>query len=74
MTKLNILQYTATIVSILGILLIALKDTALLGFYVSLLATLLWTTYGYLTKQYGIVINSVFYGISEIIGIIKYTQ
>jgi len=61
----------ATLLSLFGMLLISIKYPYE-GFLVSILASIFWLVYGIRTKQYGIVINSIGFFISETLGLINW--
>lgn len=65
------LEIVASVVGVLALLITALGYPQV-GFIVALFASMLYATYGYLTKQYGIMVSSLIYGIVEIIGIIRW--
>ena len=68
-------QKTLEIVaSVTGV--VALFITAIgypqVGFIVALFASAMYATYGYLTRQYGIMVSSLIYAVVEIVGIIRW--
>jgi len=68
-------QKTLEIVaSVTGV--VALFITAIgypqVGFIVALFASAMYATYGYLTRQYGIMVSSLIYGVVEVVGIIRW--
>jgi len=65
------LEIVASVIGVLALLITALGYPQV-GFIVALFASMLYATYGYLTKQYGIMVSSLIYGIVEIIGIIRW--
>ncbi|ADU97667.1 nicotinamide mononucleotide transporter [Thermovibrio ammonificans] len=62
------------VASVIGV--VALFITAIgypqVGFVVALFASALYATYGYLTKQYGIMVSSLIYAAVEVVGIIRW--
>jgi len=65
------LEIIASVTGVIALLITAVGYPQI-GFPVALIASMLYATYGYLTKQYGIMISSLIYAIVEIIGIIRW--
>ncbi|MEO2083594.1 MAG: nicotinamide mononucleotide transporter [Desulfurobacteriaceae bacterium] len=65
------LELTASVVGVTALLITAVGFPQV-GFAVALVASTLYGIYGYLTKQYGIMVSSAIYGIVEVIGVIKW--
>lgn len=43
-----------------------------IGFVVALFASIMYAIYGYRTKQFGIMVSSLIYGIVEVVGIVRW--
>ncbi|MEO2069136.1 MAG: nicotinamide mononucleotide transporter [Desulfurobacteriaceae bacterium] len=65
------LEIIASVTGVVALLITAVGFPQV-GFPVALIASMLYATYGYLTKQYGIMVSSIIYAIVEIIGIIRW--
>ena len=65
------LEILASVIGVLALLITALGYPQI-GFVVALFASGLYATYGYLTKQYGIMVSSLIYGTVEIVGIVRW--
>jgi uncharacterized membrane protein len=65
------LEIIASVIGVLALLITALGYPQI-GFVVALFVSALYATYGYLTKQYGIMVSSLIYGTVEIVGIIRW--
>ena len=65
------LEITASVIGVVALLITALGYPQV-GFVVALFASALYATYGYLTKQYGIMVSSLIYGAVEVVGIIRW--
>ena len=65
------LEIIASVTGVIALLITAVGYPQI-GFPVALIASMLYATYGYLTKQYGIMISSLIYAVVEIIGIIRW--
>jgi len=65
------LEITASVIGIVALLITAIGFPGA-GFSVALVASFMYATYGYLTKQYGIMISSLIYGVVEIVGVIRW--
>ena len=67
-------KFLEIVASVTGV--VALFITAVgrpqVGFTVALFASMLYATYGYLTRQYGIMVSSLIYAVVEIVGIIRW--
>ena len=67
-------KFLEIVASVTGV--VALFTTAVgrpqVGFTVALFASMLYATYGYLTRQYGIMVSSLIYAVVEIVGIIRW--
>jgi hypothetical protein len=66
----DLLQYSGFSIASIGLYLLS-SGRVLPGNYVSLVGDLLLIVYGYLTKQYGLLLANVFYSAILIIGIVK---
>jgi len=65
------LEITASAIGIIALLITAIGFPGI-GFSIALVASFMYATYGYLTKQYGIMISSLIYGVVEVVGIIRW--
>ncbi len=65
------LEITASVVGVVALLITAVGYPQI-GFIVALFASTLYAVYGFLTKQYGIMVSSLIYGVVEVIGIIRW--
>ena len=65
------LEITASVVGVLALLITALGYPQV-GFVVALFASALYATYGYITRQYGIMVSSLVYAAVEVVGIIRW--
>jgi len=67
-------KFLEIVASVVGV--VALFITAVgypqVGFVVALFASSLYALYGYLTKQFGIMVSSLIYGAVEVVGIIRW--
>ena len=67
----KVLEVVASVIGVLALLITALGYPQI-GFVVALFASILYATYGYLTKQYGIMVSSLIYAAVEVVGIIRW--
>ncbi|TCK04605.1 nicotinamide mononucleotide transporter [Phorcysia thermohydrogeniphila] len=67
----KILEIVASITGVVALFITAIGYPQI-GFVVALFASILYATYGYLTKQYGIMVSSLIYGVVEVVGIIRW--
>ena len=67
----KVLEIVASVIGVLALLITALGYPQI-GFVVALFASILYATYGYLTKQYGIMVSSLIYAAVEVVGIIRW--
>jgi len=67
----KVLEITASVVGVIALLITAVGYPQV-GFVVALFASTLYAVYGFLTKQYGIMVSSLIYGVVEVIGIIRW--
>jgi len=67
----KVLEITASVVGVVALLITAIGYPQV-GFVVALFASTLYAVYGFLTKQYGIMVSSLIYGVVEVIGIIRW--
>ena len=65
------LEIVASVVGVLALLITAIGYPQV-GFVVALFASTLYAVYGYLTKQFGIMVSSLIYGAVEVVGIIRW--
>lgn len=65
------LEIAASVTGIVALLITAIGFPGI-GFSVALVASFMYAIYGYLTKQYGIMISSLIYGVVEVVGIIRW--
>jgi nicotinamide mononucleotide transporter len=65
------LEIVASVVGVVALFITAIGYPQI-GFVVALFASTLYAIYGYLTKQYGIMVSSLIYGAVEVVGIIRW--
>jgi len=67
----KVLEIVASVVGVVALFITAIGYPQI-GFIVALFASTLYAIYGYLTRQYGIMVSSLIYGAVEVIGIIRW--
>jgi nicotinamide mononucleotide transporter len=67
----KVLEIVASVVGVLALLITAVGYPQV-GFVVALFASTLYAVYGYLTRQFGIMVSSLIYGAVEVVGIIRW--
>ena len=66
----HIIEWVATILSIIGVLLVNLQN--LNGLYIWIVANILWISFAWKHKHYGLLVLACSYLIINIIGLIKW--
>ncbi|MEK6891409.1 MAG: nicotinamide mononucleotide transporter [Nanoarchaeota archaeon] len=66
----HIIEWTATVMSLIGALLISFKFSQ--GYYIWIIGNVLWASFAYKHKHYGLLVLSIAYFIINIIGIIRW--
>jgi nicotinamide mononucleotide transporter len=67
----KVLEIVASVIGVVALFITAIGYPQV-GFVVALVASTLYAVYGYLTKQYGIMVSSLIYGAVEVVGIIRW--